>query len=91
MVGQCPQDRPVFFRLPLREDAAFSDLHAAFKVRVDSRFFGIGRTWQDDVGAGGACVTMAADIDDERLAEVLGVKFVGAQQEEKIDAALDHA
>ena len=68
--------------------ARLGHLHAALGVDVGRRLFGVGRGWQDDVGAVRAGVAMGADIDDESLAHGRRVVFVGAEQEQHVEFAL---
>ena len=66
VVGERAQDRPILARLAGRKRRTFRELRTTLGIDVNRGLFRVGRTRQDDVGAVGATVAVASDINDER-------------------------
>src|SRR5690606_4560776 len=86
--GERAEDAPIRLGIARREDREAPQLRAALGVHIGAVLFGIGGAGQDDIGTVGATVAMMALIDDEGLAQAIGVDFVGAEQIDDVEIAL---
>ncbi len=84
-------DLPVLACLAGRIDGEQAALNAALGVDVGAGFFRVGGARQYDVGTRSAGVAMMPLIHNERIGADAGrVEFVGTEQPQNIDAAIQH-
>src|SRR6185503_21299190 len=78
--GKRAHDRPVLLGIARRERGAARQLRATLDIDVGGALLGVGRARQDDIGALGPGIAVAALIDDKSLAERVHVDLVGTEQ-----------
>src|SRR3546814_16220094 len=75
-VRQRADDRPVVAGIARRRGGAATELDAALGIHPGGILLGIGGARQDDVGAPGAGIAMAARLDPDSRTELRGVDLV---------------